>query len=591
MNDIWTIDLETHAIDFTSNRMPTPVGLAVRPPTGGSYYLAWGHPTGNNATLEQAVAFVATLAGKVLLGHNLAKFDVPVMQEHLGLGAVDPRLVHDTMLQAYLIDPNVPQIGLKWLAENWLGMPADDQEAMQDWILANVPECRTRKQCGAHISKAPGDMVGPYAISDVEMTWALHEHCYPKLTQMLEPYDRELALAPILVDIHRKGIRIDVKRLDLDYRVAMGKLHELDDLVRSTLHSPNLNPGSDRELVSALQGAGFSGFLTTPTGKLSANKESLHAVLAQAPELQSTLRSRAALSTLTGTFMLPWLEIARANGGTINPEYSSTRNENGYGTRTGRLSSSNPNGQNVPTNLGKDYYGDPFPEMRSYCLPDEGCVWYSVDFKAQEPRLAAHFEDGLLLRAFQEEPDLDPYQLVMQLVGGDVTRKDAKVVFLGLLYSMGAQALADKLGCDASRATSLRNAIRAAIPDINNLDRDCKRRFELGLPIKTLGGRYVNCEPPSHGRVWAYKALNLLIQGSAADQTKEAMVWSHSELAVQPFYSRILGTVHDEINLCAPEKGADTVKMIMLEAANALPCDVPMRISFGVGSTWAEASK
>jgi DNA polymerase I-like protein with 3'-5' exonuclease and polymerase domains len=156
---------------------------------------------------------------------------------------------------------------------------------------------------------------------------------------------------------------------------------------------------------------------------------------------------------------------------------------------------------------------------------------------------------------------------------------------------MGTQALADKLGCDASRATALRNAIRAAIPDINSLDKDCKRRFELGLPIKTLGGRFVNCEPPSHGRVWAYKALNLLIQGSASDQTKEAIIYADKELKKLGFYSRILGSVHDEINLCAPIKWGDEVKFIMDEAANALPCDVPMGITMGIGNNWAEASK
>jgi len=218
-------------------------------------------------------------------------------------------------------------------------------------------------------------------------------------------------------------------------------------------------------------------------------------------------------------------------------------------------------------------------------------VWYSVDFRAQEPRLAAHFEDGLLLDAFRGNPDLDPYIFVMELVGGDVTRKDAKVVFLGLLYSMGAAALADKLGCDTARATALRNAIRAAIPDVNSLDRDCKRRFELGLPIKTLGGRFVHCEPPSNGRVWAYKALNLLIQGSAADQTKEAIVYASKALAASDFYSRLLGTVHDEINLCAPENKHDAVYETMLEAANALPCDLHMAITMGVGNTWAEACK
>jgi DNA polymerase I-like protein with 3'-5' exonuclease and polymerase domains len=228
--------------------------------------------------------------------------------------------------------------------------------------------------------------------------------------------------------------------------------------------------------------------------------------------------------------------------------------------------------------------------MRSYCLPDEGCVWYSVDFKSQEPRLTAHFEDGRLLQAYQEDPELDPYIFVKDLIGGDTTRKESKVIFLGIVYAMGAQTLADKLECSNERATALRNAIKAHLPDIKNLEKDCKKRFELGLPIKTLGGRLCYCEPPTNGRTWAYKSLNLLIQGSAADQTKEAIIYAEEEGERFPHF-RLLGTVHDEINLCAPTDHKRAIEQMMVEAANALPCDVPMRITMGVGNNWAEASK
>jgi DNA polymerase I-like protein with 3'-5' exonuclease and polymerase domains len=588
-----TLDWETEAIVFGSKTPPKPVGLAVRNGSGFCRYMAFGHPTNNNSTWEDVADYLNEIWDEPIeiLTHNGFAFDIGVAEHWFHMPPRDPLLTHDTLFQAYLIDPNTPSLSLKDLAPNWLGIPADSQDELYDWILANVPECRTRKQCGMYISRAPGDLVGRYAIDDVKMTHALHEYCHSKMDQMQEPYNRERKLAPILADIQRRGIRINGEALTYDYGEAMHKLHHLDQLIREELDAPNLNPGSSKELVRALQNGGYEGFLLTPSGAPSANKESLASVLRAAPVLQTLLHSRATYATLTGTFMHPWLELCELNGGTINPSYNQVRNPDGYGTRTGRLSSSNPNGQNIPGDQGMDYYGDPFPQMRSYCLPDEGTVWYSCDFMSQEPRLAAHFEDGLLLRAFQDDPKLDPYQFVMQLVGGDVTRKDAKVVFLGLLYSMGAQALADKLGCDASRATALRNAIRAAIPDINSLDKDCKRRFELGLPIKTLGGRFVNCEPPSHGRVWAYKALNLLIQGSASDQTKEAIIYADKELKKLGFYSRILGSVHDEINLCAPIKWGDEVKFIMDEAANALPCDVPMGITMGIGNNWAEASK
>lgn len=604
---MYSLDFETEAIVFGSKTPPKPVGCALRLPDGEKHYFAWGHPTGNNCTEDEFLAVLKPIWDLEMVGHNILGFDLKVAEYWFKLPPRDPLLTHDTLFQAYLIDPHAPSLKLKDLASNWLGMATDAQQELQDWILNNVPECRTRNQTGAYICRAPGDLVGRYAIADADMSQELHDYCFPKLAEMLPPYDRERVLAPILAAIQQGGVRIDVPRLEVDYQIAIKKLHKLDELVRAKLKAPNLNPGSDKELVCALQGAGYDGFLLTPTGRLSANKESLEGVLSKDPELQRMLRSRALYSTLTGTFMGPWLAYARMNGGTINPSYNQVRNPEGYGTRTGRLSSSNPNGQNIPGPQdekeyeGHDYFGDPYPLMRSYCLPDEGCVWYSIDFKSQEPRLAAHFEDGLLMKAYQEDPDLDPYQFVTELVGGDVVRKESKIIFLGLIYSMGAAALAAKLGCSQERATALRNAIRAHLPDVQALDRSCKRRFEMGLPIKTLGGRFCHVEPPSNGRVWAYKALNLLIQGSAADQTKEAIICAeesldahatkHEEAFGSRFHYRLLGTVHDEINLCAPLSHRQLIENIMLEAANALPCDVPMRISFGVGENWAEASK
>lgn len=585
-----TLDWETEAIVFGSKSPPKPVGLAVRLSNGECSYYAFGHPTENNSTWEYVETFLKGIwyTDVEILTHNGGAFDVPVAEYWFGLRPRDPLLCHDTLFESYLIDPNARSLSLKDLAQDWLGIPADGQEAMQDWILANVPECRTRKQCGQYISRAPGRLVGEYAKDDVRMTYELHQYCLPKLEMMQEPYDRERVLAPILVKMQQGGIRINDVQLMQDYEVAIDKLHDLDAKVRSFLSAPELNPGSSKELIRALQNGGYEGFLLTPTGAPSANKESLGRVLQAAPELSKLLHSRATYATLTGTFMQPWLDLCKLNGGTINPSYNQVRNPEGYGTRTGRLSSSNPNGQNIPKDQGLDYYGDHFPEMRGYCLPDEDHVWFSFDFKAQEPRIAAHFEDGRLLQAYKDNPDMDPYIFVMELVGGDVTRFDSKTIFLGLLYTMGAAALAEKLGCDTARATALRNAIRSSLPDIVELDRDCKRRFDFGLPIRTMGGRYVNCEPPSNGRVWAYKALNLLIQGSAADQTKEAVIVTHE--AIQD-WGRILGTVHDEINISAPSSRHDELVDLMSVAANSLPCDTPMRMSCGVGQTWAEASK
>lgn len=222
--------------------------------------------------------------------------------------------------------------------------------------------------------------------------------------------------------------------------------------------------------------------------------------------------------------------------------------------------------------------------MRSYLLPERDHVWICGDFSNQEPRITAHFEDGRLAHEYAENQTLDPYLFVAELCG--VTRKQAKTILLGIIYAMGQATMAEGMGSTPEEAGRLRNIIRATLPDVAQLDYDCKRRFQLGLPIRTLGGRMYHCEPPKNGRRWEYKALNTLIQGSAADQTKEALIYVHSRLQGG---ERILGTVHDEISISCPADRVDAIQALLQQAANALPCDVPMLMEINHGATWAEA--
>lgn len=567
---------------------PTGVALGIPQPDGSTQrlYLAWGHPDGNNTTVAGAKAVLEKYWHEEFLTHNGGGFDVPVLADFFDLPERDPLLTHDTLFGSYLFNPHAPSLKLKDLAENWCGMAPDEQTELNDWIMANVKECTSRKECGAYISETPVSICGPYAVGDIVRTKALWDYVLPTVLEQKEAYQREQRLAPILNRIRQGGILIDHVRLAEDYAKANVKLALISDLIRQ-----HIKVGPDFELKDATLAArllelGYEGFLLTPKGKTSMAKPSLEAALGADPVLRSMLKTKATLDTLTGTFMGPWLRYCKENNGRIHPSYNQVRNPEGYGTRTGRLSSNDPNGQNIPKDLGLDYWGDPFPDMRSYCLPEPGQVWFCGDFKAQEPRLTAHFEGGAFMEAFQENPNLDPYMFVVDACGG-IVRKEAKVVLLGLIYAMGVQKLADDLGCDTGRATILRNAIKAAIPDVVALDNECKKRFRMGLPIRTLGGRIYYCEPPSNGRTWDYKALNTLIQGSAADQNKEAMIYL--EPRIIGLDGRLLGTVHDEISSSIWGKDRALVTEIYSEAANALACDVPMLFDCECGPNWGAA--
>lgn len=580
-----TVDIETKAIEDGSPALPEPVGCAIKQPGRPGFYMSWGHASNNNCKREDFENVLKQIWNQEWVTHNGLGFDVEVLGHHFGLPRRNPLITHDTLFLSYLHNPHARELGLKPLAEDWLGMAPEEQDELHNWIMRNT-SCTRKGQAGAHIWEAPGDLAGRYAIGDVDRTEALFELVQPVALAMPQAYNRERMLAPILASIQHRGVRCDLGRLKTDYHAAMLAKAHLEQLIREHLHQPaSFNPGSDKELGAVLLALGYEGFLTTPSGKLSMARPSLEKVLQSDPVLMSLLKSRSIYDTLTGTFMSSWIEYAEKNGGYIHASYNQVRNPDGYGTRTGRLSSSRPNFQNVPKDLGLDYFNEPFPEMRTYLLPDPGQVWVCGDFKNQEPRLTAHYEGGALMQAFIEDPNLDPYLFVASLCG--VVRHEAKQILLGLIYAMGAAALGERLGSDAARATMLRNMVRAALPDVMELDRDCKDRFARGLPIRTLGGREYYCEPPANGRRWEYKALNTLIQGSAADQAKESLIYMHPRVNV--LGGRILGTVHDEISVSCLERDVEKTEQLMQEAANYLPCDVPMIIDVGSGHNWAEA--
>jgi DNA polymerase-1 len=261
------------------------------------------------------------------------------------------------------------------------------------------------------------------------------------------------------------------------------------------------------------------------------------------------------------------------------------------GTRTGRMSCRNPNLQNPPN----EFEGLVIPEglptpmiMRRYLLPEEGHVWLKRDFSAQEMRIMAHFAEGRLYDAFRLNPATDPHvavqKMIKDLLGIDMPRKYVKITGFGIMYGRGVPNLSAALGVDQEEGKRVRDAYYAALPEVQQLSYDTRNRGKRGQFIRTWGGRVYYREPDAV-RDLSYKLLNYLIQGSAADQTKQAMIdWDRQRHPDDT----LLAAVHDEINISAPVEDAPAAMRRLRLAMNADRFDVPFMSEGYTGPNWGE---
>lgn len=611
--DLVTVDFETEAIVGNPIvKPPRPVGVSIWVPGSEPTYLAWGHPTENNCSYDTAHQYLIRLveSGCSLLFHNAA-FDISVWNRWFCNAQINWindgwRRIHDTMFLLFLRNPYSSNLSLKPSAHEYLGMPPDEQTELTDWIVANVPEA-TRKNAGAYIARAPGDLVGRYANGDAIRTRKLYDLLHPQIVElgMEAAYDRERRLLPILMEATEQGIRIDRERLEWHEKVYTQCREMAADQLATKLDTTPAVLESDELLADALERSGaVTEWTLTKTGKRSMAKDNLKIVI---PEVKILLDYTSVLDTCLGTFMRPWLEKS-ASDGRLHPNWNQVRQPRGdfhsKGTRTGRLSSDDPNFQNVPTEF-TDALGNPLPVpeglhhppyMRSYCLPEVGHVWIKRDFSSQEVRILAHFEDGSLAEAYRANPSLDPHRMAMELIHSMIgvlyARKDVKITGFSIIYGTGARGLAIQLGRDYEEAFAIKNAYLAAMPGIQTLMRGVQDRGRAGEFIRTWGGRIYYAEPGKevNGR-WMdfyYKLLNYLIQGSAADQTKESVCdWEDARHWDDVF----LATVHDELNVSAPKEHWKESMVRLKESMNKDRLDVPMLSDGYVGPNWHELEK
>ena len=591
------IDLETRDENMETKGPGWPtkdgyiVGYAVAVEGWEGYYPV-AHEGGGNldkAVVERWIQKVLALpAPKVM--HNGA-YDLGWLRAS---GFTVNGTVYDTMLAAACLDENRMSFSLNALGFDYLKQVKSEQglkDAARDFGLHPKKE----------LWKLPAMFVGEYAEGDAELTLKLWQ-CFKGLLRREEVesiFDLETRLLPVLVDITLRGVRFDRSKA-IDLRNDMNKREkELLKKIRDAAKTP-VDIWAAASIARGFDNLGIA-YPKTEAGAPSFTKTFLESC--EHPIAKDIIEARE-LNKTYGTFLQPYIDLS-AGDSRIHPHINQLRSDEG-GTVTGRLSMANPNLQQVPAR--HEIIG---PLVRNLFLPEEGQLWASCDFSSQEPRLLIHYAALLNLPgsekmqdAYVKDPRTDFHQMVADMAG--IKRKAAKTIGLGLMYGMGKKKLAVSLDMGSEQADELISLFHENVPFLRSTVDAVMRRIESpssGGAIRTLLGRkcrFPLFEPVAWGvnkalpyeqavieygprikRAMTYKGLNRLIQGSAADQTKMAMVKLHEAGFT------ILLQLHDEIVVSVNnQEEAEEVGRIM---RTAVELGVPSVVDVEVGKSWGSA--
>lgn len=591
------IDLETRDTNMESFGPGWPrkdgyvVGYAVAV-DGWKGYFPVAHEGGGNMdrrVVERWVQSVLSLpADKVM--HNAA-YDLGWL---LATGFTVNGRIMDTMIAAACLDENRFSYSL-----NALGFDYLKEVKSEDGLK------RAAADFGVHpkkeLWKLPAMFVGEYAEGDAELTLKLWQCFKPLLKRedVESVFELETSVLPVLVRLTFNGIRFDRERaISLTAEMTAREKQLLAD-IRGMAGVP-VDVWAAASIAKAFDNLKMA-YPRSETGLPSFTKTFLDGL--DHPLAKAIIEARE-LNKTYGTFLRPYIEMS-AYDGRIHSHVNQLRSDDG-GTVTGRLSMYSANLQQVPAR--HEIIG---PLVRSLFLPEEGELWASCDFSSQEPRLLIHYASLLGLpgsevmqAAYLNDPRTDFHQMVADMAG--IKRKQAKTIGLGLTYGMGKQKLATSLDMSVDEAGALITLFHQKVPFLRSTIDAVMRRIESpssGGAIRTLLGRkcrFPLFEPVAWGvnkalpyeqaiieygprvkRAMTYKGLNRLIQGSAADQTKAAMV------ALDKAGFRVLLQVHDEIVVSVKTREeAEEAGRIM---ATAVELSVPSVVDVETGSSWGTA--
>lgn len=519
------------------------------------------------------------------IGHNL-KYDLVVFH-NVGIEVQGP--LYDTLITAWLIDASRSGYSMDAVAMGLL-----DYECMP------ISDLLGKGKSQITFDQVPIEDAYPYAAEDADIAFRLWNVLEPQLAdgELQQLYEKlEMPLIRVLADMRIAGICVDPNELQRQRELLSARIDELKEDIGNESPFP-FNPDSPKQLSQVLfndQDAEQAGLGIKPIKK----GKSFHSTdvevlerLSVDPDIETKLPSLILeyrkLTKLVNTYLVSLGDAINPKTNRIHASFNQT------GTATGRLSSSDPNLQNIPirSEIGRN--------IRKAFIPDAGNLFVAADYSQVELRMLAHLSgDEALIHAFIDGQDI--HKAVASEVFGtaideisDEQRSAAKAVNFGIVYGITSWGLARQLGCDVDRATAIIDDYKSKFSGIQSfLDRCTQQAIECGY-VETIMHRRrhiyaIDSSNPQQQALAKRIAINSVVQGSAADLIKMAMINVQRNLQSKFEGARLLLQIHDELVVEVPKESAEPVRDFLVDVMeSAMALDVPLVADASIATNWAE---
>jgi DNA polymerase-1 len=515
------------------------------------------------------------------VAHN-AKFDAMILERY---GVTVSPIAFDTMIAEWLTDPATKHKGLKDLARHRLGVE-----------MTEITDLIGRGKAQVTFAEVPIETAAPYGAADADMTLRLMPPLQSELDEkgITRLMELEMDLLPVIADMERAGVRIDVdffRHMSQDLAAALLKLEQTIYAIAGEPFNVNSTQQLSDVLFKKLK-LPHEGLKRIASGHYSTAADVLDNLRASDSTgiIAAIIESRE-LTKLKGTYVDALPQLINPETGRIHTSFSQT------GAITGRLASSNPNLQNIPirSEVGQ--------QIRRGFVTDPGWTFLSADYSQVELRILAHIsQDETLLRAFRENQDIHTataaavYGIPVEQVTKN-QRRFAKTVNFGLIYGMGPFRLARESGLTLGEAETYVKRYFQQFPGIERYLEQTRQKARTDGYVETLFGRrryfpvYKSAMSAANRQAVQRadrESVNHPIQGTAADIIKIAMIRLHQELKAR-YRARLLLQVHDELLLEVPQEELDEVRSLTVDImCDAFELDAPLKVEAEVGANWLE---